>query len=50
MELRDLAKFRWRERSRRVARLTAVQRFVSAFIFGAMAATLAAIIIGAIKQ
>jgi hypothetical protein len=50
MKLRDLAKMRWRQAHRRYARVLVAQRFMSAFFFGAALATLAAIVLGAIKQ
>jgi hypothetical protein len=49
-EIRALAKRRWRENKRRRIKADAARRFVSAFFFGAAGATLAAIILGAIKQ
>jgi ABC-type nitrate/sulfonate/bicarbonate transport system permease component len=49
-DIRNVARQRWRETHRRRAMRDTVQRFVSAFFFGAALATLAAIVIGSFKQ
>jgi len=49
-DIRNVARQRWREAHRRRAVRDTMQRFMSAFIFGAAFATLAAIVIGALHR
>jgi hypothetical protein len=49
-DIRHVARQRWREVHRKRTMRDAAQRFVSAFFFGVVLATLAAIVIGSFKQ
>jgi ABC-type nitrate/sulfonate/bicarbonate transport system permease component len=49
-DVRHVARQRWRETNRRRATRDTAQRFGSAFFFGVVLATLAAIVIGSFKQ